>query len=222
MDLYAILIWVHILLFVFWLGADLGVYIAAIWVKNPAFSFAERAILLRIAAAVDLAPRLAFALTMPVGLTLARRMGLPIGTPALLAIWLLALAWLAAILTMFRAHGSSLGRILARAQSGLLLIGGFGFGGWGIALLADGTIVPGWLAGKIILFGVIFFLAIGIDVAFGPMSPAFARLSQEGSTPSVERAIRRPVNNTLIVVTVLYVVLLVISFLGTVKPEMTP
>jgi hypothetical protein len=221
MDLYAILVWVHILLFVFWLGADLGVYIAAIWAKNPALSFAERAILLRIAAAVDLAPRLAFVLMMPVGLTLARRMGLPIGPPALLAIWLLALAWLAGVLTLFRAHGSRLGRILARAQSGLLLIGGFGFGGWGIALLADGTIVPAWLAGKITLFGVIFFLAIGIDLAFGPMSQAFGRLAQEGSTPSVERAIRRPINKTLVIVTALYLVLLAISFLGTVKPEMT-
>jgi hypothetical protein len=159
---------------------------------------------------------------MPVGLMLARRLGLPIGTPALLAIWLLALVWLAGVLTLAKAHGSPLGRILARAQFGLLLIGGLGFGAWGIVLLAEGTVVPGWLAWKIILFGAIFFFAIGIDLAFGPMAPAFARLAQEGSTPSVERAIRRPINNTLIVVTLLYVVLLVISFLGTVKPEMTP
>jgi uncharacterized protein YhhL (DUF1145 family) len=221
MDRHAILVWVHILLFVFWLGADLGVYIAAIWVKNPALSLAERAILLRIAAAVDLSPRLAFVLTMPVGLTLASQLGLPIGQPALLAIWLLALVWLAAILTMFRAHGSRLGQILARAQFGLLLVGGVAFAVAGLALLADGTIVPGWLAWKIVLFGIVFFIAIGIDLAFRPMATAFGRLGQEGSTPSVEGAIRRPINNTLVVVTVLYLVLLVISFLGTVKPEMT-
>ena len=47
MDPHAVLVWVHILLFVFWLGADLGVYIAAIWVKNPARTLGERVVLLQ-------------------------------------------------------------------------------------------------------------------------------------------------------------------------------
>jgi hypothetical protein len=221
MDRHALLVWVHILLFVFWLGADLGVYIAAIWVKKPGRSLAERVILLQLATAIDLAPRVAFVLMMPVGLTLASQMGLPIGGPALLAIWLLALVWLAGVLTLAKAHGSKLGQVLARIQFGFLLVGGFVFMASGIALLMDGTVAPAWLAWKIILYGVIFFLAIGIDLAFRPVGPAFGRLAAEGSTPSVEAAIGGAINMSLVVVTTLYLVLLAISFLGAVKPEMT-
>jgi hypothetical protein len=221
MDPHAVLVWVHILLFVFWLGADLCVYIAAIWVKNPARTLGERVVLLQVATAIDLAPRVAFVLMMPVGLTLARQAGLPLGDPALLAAWLVALVWLLGVLALSRTHGSRLGQLLGRIQFGFLLIGGFVFVGAGVALLANGSIAPGWLAWKILLFGTIFFLAIGIDLAFRPVAPAFGRLAAEGPTASVEAAIRRPINNSLVVVTTLYLVLLAISFLGTVKPEIT-
>jgi hypothetical protein len=215
---YPVLVWAHIVLFVYWLGADLGVLIGAIWAKDATRSFAERAVLLQIAVAIDLTPRLAFVLMTALGLTLARRWGLPIGDVVLAAIWAVALVWLIAVVIMARSHGSKLGRALARIQFWFLLIAGAAFAGLGTYLLADGTIVPAWLGWKIILFGGVFFAAIGIDLAFRPVGPAFGRLAAEGSTPEVEAAIRRPIDISLGVVLTLYALLLAISFLGTVKP----
>ena len=93
------------------------------------------------------------------------------------------------------------------------------FVAFGASLLLRGSIVPAWLAWKIILFGAIFFVAIGIDVGFRPVILAFGRLAAEGSNPEVEEAIRRPINASLVVVSVLYLLLLTISFLGLVKPD---
>jgi hypothetical protein len=216
-----ILVWVHILLFVYWLGADLGVLIAAIWVRNPARGLAERAVLLQIATAIDLTPRLAFALTMPVGIMLARRYGLPVSDQGLAAIWIIALIWCAAILAMARLPGSRVASRLAHVQFGVLIIGGLGFVAAGAHLLV-GSAIPPWLAWKLILFGLIFFLAIGIDLAFRPIVPAFGRLASEGSSPAVEAAIRRPLDRSIAVVLSLYATLLAVSFLGAVKPAFAP
>ncbi len=214
----AVLIWAHVVLFVYWLGADLGVLIAAIWVRNPARSFAERTVLLEIATAVDLTPRIAFALMIPVGLTLAGNWGLAIPNAGLAGAWAVAIGWIAAILAMGRSHGAPVGALLARLQFWFLIVAGLGYIGLGIYCLNDGGIVPSWLAWKILLFGCVFFAAILIDVCFRPLIPAFGRLAAEGSSADIERAIRRPIDRTIVVVLTLYLLLLTISFLGTVKP----
>ena len=55
-------VFVHILLFVYWLGGDLGVFLLAKAAKRPDLSFAERAFALRMAIMIDLVPRLCFAM----------------------------------------------------------------------------------------------------------------------------------------------------------------
>jgi len=79
----------HILLFVYWLGADLGVFLAAQAAKRSTLTYAQRAIALQLALKIDIAPRLSFALMFPCGLELAAARGLvePAG-------WERALAWL--------------------------------------------------------------------------------------------------------------------------------
>ena len=219
MTAYQLLIWVHLILFVYWLGADLGVFIAAVWARNATLSSAERAILLKLATVIDLTPRLAFVLMMPIGMTLGRHWGLPVNAPELAAIWGIAALWLIAVLVMAASQDRPLGRMLARLQTGFLVVAGAAFIAFGASLLFRGSIVPAWLAWKIILFGAIFFVAIGIDVGFRPVILAFGRLAAEGSNPEVEEAIRRPINTSLVVVSVLYLLLLTTSFLGLVKPD---
>ena len=157
MTAYQLLIWVHLILFVYWLGADLGVFIAAVWGKSGRLSFAERAILLKLSTAIDLTPRLAFVLMMPVGVTLARHWGLPVNAPELAAIWGIAALWLIAVLVMAASHDRPLGGMLARLQTSFLVVAGVVFVAFGASLLLRGSIVPAWLAWKIILFGAIFF-----------------------------------------------------------------
>ena len=49
-------VFLHLLLFVYWLGADLGVLLLAREARRPDLSFAERAFALRMAMRIDSCP----------------------------------------------------------------------------------------------------------------------------------------------------------------------
>ena len=67
---------IHILLFVYWLGADLGVFLLAKAARRSDLTFDQRVISLRMAMKIDILPRLSFALMFPVGLELSAAKGL--------------------------------------------------------------------------------------------------------------------------------------------------
>ena len=93
LDSHSVWIFVHILLFVFWLGADVGVYTVMVFVKNPKHSYETRKTLIRMAFVIDLFPRTCFALLIPVGLHLTQSLDLYDVPPALqIAAWIIGLA----------------------------------------------------------------------------------------------------------------------------------
>jgi len=71
---------------------------------------------------------------------------------------------------------------------------------------------------KLLLFGLVFWTAIAIDVCFAPFIEPFMEIGQQGSTPEREEAVSRAVNNTLVAVSTLYVLIASIAFIGKVKP----
>ena len=64
-------VFIHVMLLVYWLGGDLGVFVLARAAKRPELSFAERAFALKMAVTIDLVPRLCFTVMFPVGLHVA-------------------------------------------------------------------------------------------------------------------------------------------------------
>ncbi len=213
-------VFVHILLFVYWLGADLGVFLLARVAKLANLSFAERALALKMALVIDTTPRICFALMFPVGLHLCDSGGfLPVSTLYLALAWLIALAWIALLVALGRATGTPRGERLNRFHLGfqavaLIVIGALGI--W--SLVGAGPFQGAWLGLKVTLFAAVFALSIGIDYAFRPIGPAFARLAQEGSKPDIEAAIGSSVDGAIRYVLALYGLLVVIAFLGVTKP----
>src|SRR5690242_14270026 len=67
--------YIHILLLVFWLGGDIGVFINAKIAKTTLYPVETRAALLKTGGITDLFPRYCFALIFPSGLTLVDAMG---------------------------------------------------------------------------------------------------------------------------------------------------
>ncbi len=103
-------VYVHILLFVYWLGGDLGVFILARAARRAELSFAERAYSLRMALVIDVTPRVCFALMFPVGLQICRTGGFVAVDPIwLLVAWAISLLWVAAILAAGKNHDKPLG-----------------------------------------------------------------------------------------------------------------
>jgi hypothetical protein len=218
----AIDVWkyIHILLFVYWLGADLGVFLLALATKRSNLSFAERALALKMAMVIDVMPRLSFALMFPVGLELAAAKGYV--EPSALArgaSWLISAAWVSIVIGMTKLDRKPVAHALAKANAALhwaLLFVVVGIGA--SSVLGHGPFPAGWLGWKVLLFGLIFFCGIMIDREFKPMLPAFTRLATAGSQPGIEADISRAVNGAVRWVLMLYALVAGIAFLGTAKP----
>jgi hypothetical protein len=177
-------------------------------------------VLLQYAMIIDILPRVCLTLSFAVGLHLAAASGWVSPPPiAFAAAWIVGLLWLALLYALHKAEGTPRHAGYAAANLALQALLGAGVIGLGVAsLLGSGPFPAGWLAGKVLLFGLVFLCSIMIDLEFRPMGPAFARLATEGSTPQIEAVIGRTVDRAVLWVAAIYVLLLSIAFLGAVKP----
>jgi len=216
---HGIWVFVHVMLLVYWLGGDLGVFLLAKAAKRPDLSCAERAFALQMAVRIDLVPRLCFTLMFPVGLHVTASGGFAVmPTWAFLLAWLVALGWIALLLAIGRNEGkplaAQLNTIHLALQAVLLVvIGVIGLAAW----LGYGPFPGGWFAAKIMLFALIFAMGIRIDFAFRPIGTAFLRLATEGSKPDIEATISAAVDGAIRYVLGLYGLLIAIAFLGITK-----
>jgi hypothetical protein len=219
MDTHALWAYLHILLFVYWIGADVGLWLAMASVRNATLSFETRATLIRLAFYIDLFPRITFALILPVGMQLARDLDLyPVGDGLLAAAWTIGILWSALHLAVVAYKGKPLARTLLtvnkfyEAAAGLLFISV-----GAVSLLTDAPIEAGWFALKILLFGTIFWVILGIDTVFQPFT-TLLRMGPTGSTPANEAVVTRLSNQTMAWAVFLYVIIAAVAFPGRVKP----
>jgi hypothetical protein len=200
-----------VLLFVYWLGADLGVFICSTVGRREDLTDDQRRGLREAGELIDMAPRTCLVLMVPVGLTLAATFGSPIrGAPVLTVIWLASLAWLWLVWQVHLQHNSSLGRLFWKIDFGIrgLVMAGFvGFGAW--CLATGGPIAARWLAVKMLLFGLIILCGIGVRILL--LSSAKPAPAAAGSARAVDNRIRN-------VVFVIWALVAVIAFIGVTKP----
>lgn len=218
---YPSLVYLHLLLFVLWLGADAGVFILGQhFRRRHDYSLEQRLALLKLLVEVDMVPRTAWALMVPVSLAVASA-----GGWAELPAWLLALAWVVAGVWLFLVWDSHLHDQTPRAARNrriefALKLALTAFYLWlGLAsVLVDAPLVPDWLAWKALLFGAIFLAAIMIDVAFKPVGPQLGALIAQGSSNATELPLLATMNRTRYWVWAVYALLVATSWLGVVKP----
>lgn len=105
-DTYELMRWVHVVLFAYWLGADLGVFLAGGVMSRPGLAVPERNRVRSILMDIDLAPRIALIGILPVGFQLALSWGAPVPAEWVPAVWVLALAWIAMAFAIHFGHGN--------------------------------------------------------------------------------------------------------------------
>ena len=220
--IYPTLVYVHLLLFVLWLGADVGVFVLGQhFRKRTVYTLDQRIALWKLLGIVDLTPRTAWALMVPLSLTVSYMGGwweLPVAivwvTWAIAAFWL----WL-----VFDAHAHDMTPRAAqrRKWEGWLRYAlAAGYLWLGVASVLTGhPIAVGWLAWKALLFGLIFIAAIMIDVSFKPVGGLLGKLLTDGSSDETELPLLRVMNRTRIWVWCVYALLLATAWLGVVKPD---
>ena len=218
---YQILVYFHLLLFVLWLGADVGVFmLGQHFRKRKKYDLPQRLVLLQLLVKLDMVPRSAWALMVPLTLTMVDAGGWW-DLPA----WSLALAWAVAAFWLWLVWDAHLHAQTQRAacdrkiesflKIGLTL---FYLALGSLSLAAGAPLAPIWLATKALMFGLIFAAAIMIDVAFKPLGPQLAKLIAQGSSEETEIPLLRTMNHTRIWVWLVYLLLLATAFLGNIKP----
>jgi hypothetical protein len=220
MDTYQIWLFLHVLMFVYWLGADLGVFTLALALKNPDYSVEQRALLMRMSLLIDMTPRAAMAFIAPVGLVLAESMGLVSVPNWLNAIfWVVAALWIVGEIVAFRNMGKPIMMRIYMGTGTLFVIIFLSCSWYGIQSLRLGEpFMANWLALKVLLFGQVFLVSSLMALFYAPIEGIFNRMQLEGSTPELEKKLRRQVNRGSVVTVVLFLLLASIAFLGLAKP----
>jgi hypothetical protein len=209
----------HILLLVYWLGADVGLYLVMAFIKDRRLDYATRATLIRLAFYIDLSPRACVALILPVGMHLADGLGVASIPGWLFALaWVIGLGWTLLHVALVVRKGTPLAARLRRLNNAWELVAGALFVGIGGLSLATGApVAAGWFALKLLLFGLVFWVILGIDTRFQPFT-TLLRLGPAGLDEAGEAAITRATNLTMAWALLLYGLVLIIAFLGKVKP----
>ncbi|GAB2680416.1 hypothetical protein [Nocardia goodfellowii] len=219
----------HLVLFVCWLGGDLGVFYSSRFVIDPERTPAARATALAIMSGLDLAPKVCLVLFLPSGLTLMalEPHGAELFDIALFPwwtiapVWLLAALWLSLTVIQHRTHGAI--PMVRRGDLAIrwaVIAGMAGTGGY--ALIAAEpfgvTTNPKWLGVKTLLYAAAIAAGLGIRMTLRPFGPAFATLMTTGSEDTVERTLRRSIDGCLPYVWLIWGSVLAAAALGVFKP----
>lgn len=219
MDVYGWLLFIHIMALVFWLGTDVGVFVLGKHAQDPQYSVEARMLLLKVALILDMMPRIFMVITIPTGYQMAVNSGALVAPEMLTpAVWIFSIAWLAVVTIGLAKKDTSLAASLKKIEKLCLctLLASLAF-----LLLdyagAETIIQPLWLAGKVLLYGMIIIIMFFLEAAFIPAVMGFLQLEAEGSSDALEMQIRSGMDKTYFWVLAIYAAVLASAFLGVMK-----
>lgn len=220
----------HIVLFAYWLGGDVGVFYASRYILKSDLGPEARAISTKIMHGVDIAPRVSLVLFLPSGITLMS-LG-PLGDDffvhgwLLVLVWVAGLAWLTVSLIDYRGGDTTLARFSQRADLVVRYALSAALVAVGIYTMAASEPFgvdtnPKWLGAKVTAYGLCIFSGVMIRRQLLPFGPAFGKLVTSGSTPEVERAILGSIKRCEPWVYSIWTLVLLAAALGVIKPGST-
>jgi len=219
----SILTWnyLHILMFVFWVGTDMGVFLSCKKSTDPKLSIDARFLLLHMALRIELLPRTMWKAALPFGVTLSQLNGWIDLTPVGLAlVWVFSIAWWAISMTGAWYYDKPIGHTLTKYNN--LLTGAVGIGLIVLAVasyMGNGPFAADetWLHWKVGLYGLINLMIVAMLYVFDPMGIQFGRLAVEGSTPEIETTISTIMDRAAVTIWATYILIFIVGFIGTTK-----
>ncbi|MEO1135382.1 MAG: hypothetical protein AAFW68_02085 [Pseudomonadota bacterium] len=213
----AIFTLLHLLVFAYWLGGDLGVFYASRLLTDQTRDRAGRLAAGKIVADVDLVPRFCLLLSLPTGLALGAARGwLSISPVWIGAAFVAALLWIFLVVRLHLSHGASI--FLKRADVSLRVIFLAGLVGAAISALSGFLDLPLFLALKLLLLGLAVAMGLIVRIVMQPFGPAFMKLTTVGADPETDRIISTSLKKARPAVIVIWIALISAAFLGVAIP----
>jgi hypothetical protein len=213
----------HLLLFVFWLGADLGVFICSRAVVKPGLTPAQRLRTAELMNSIDLAPRVATSLMLTVGGILTEYVGVTHPWWQMAGIILLGPVWLVLVLIGYYRDGTALGDTGMRLDTALrsVLIVAVPLSvawSWFTGRL---DIAP-YVAGKLLIFAALMLLGLVLRRRLRPFREGLAQLASGLASAEIEAAMATSHARTRPLVVAIWIGLGLAALMGIVKPGVPP
>ena len=216
---YELLQFLHVFLFVFWLGPDVAVYVWSRKTVEAGASAEQRVVAGQMMALVDFIPRAAISLMLTVGGLLSEYVGLTHPWWQMAGIILLGPVWLALVLAGLFRDGTPFGATARRLESWLR---------WVLIVAVPLSVVYSTVTGrlaiapyvgsKLLLFAAILLFGQLLRSRLDPLRQGLAELAVTGPSPALDERMRASVAGSRPWSTAIWVALLAAALLGVVKP----
>ena len=180
--------YLHILLFVYWLGGDAGVFYSSGFVTNPKLTRDQRLTAFKIFVNLDMLPRYCLALMLTVGGVLAEFVGYEHPTWQMLGIVALGPIWVWVVHMVHAKEGTDFGRALAKGDYWFRFVMIFALPTSVVYHWITGPLKPfPWIAAKLLIFSFLIFCGFMIRRNIPPFIDGFRTLATTGPTPESDR-----------------------------------
>jgi len=216
---HGLLKYLHILLFVYWLGGDAGVFYSSSFVTNPKLSRDARLAAFKIFINLDMLPRYCMALMLTVGGLLAEFIGYEHPLWQTAAIVVLGPVWVWVVHTIHSREGSTLAKNLADWDRRFRVFMIFAIIGSVVYHWDTGQLVPyPWLAAKLLIFAALIFCGFMIRINLPPFVEGFKTLAATGPTPESDQRMISGMSACRPYVLLIWAGVAVSALLGVLKP----
>jgi len=207
----AFLLLLHVLILVYWLGGDLGAFVASFLISNPKKDRAARLGAAGLLGDVDMAPRTALILAFPTGFTLTVLRGwIPMDPVWLLPAWFGSAIWLWIAWRIHLAHGGAVALRKVDLAIRWLAAGTLGVAG---AMGLTGALgLPLFIALKLIILAACILTGLLVRRLTADLGPALGGLA--AGQIDADARIARSLALTRPAVLLIWLLLLTAAFLG--------
>lgn len=220
MSPHEFLLLIHLLLFVYWLGGDLGVFYSSRFVVNPQLTTESRLVAAKIMLGCDLIPRICMSLTLAVGGLLSQYLGVEHPRWQLGLIILTGPLWLSMVLVLHFRHHAPYIAVLTKLD--------FYFRWFVISAILASCIyailtnrVAGypWLIAKLLGFAILVFCGLMIRIQIKDFSATYLKLVQHTHTEDDNQRMIVSLSRVRPWVIAIWLLLILEAYLGVAKPS---
>ena len=219
---YDIALLIHILLFCYWLGGDVGDFYSSQFVVDSKLSRETRLTAAKIMLGCDLVPKICMSLMLTVGGILAHYLGIEHSLWQLIGIILLGPIWLTMVLVLHYKHNASYIPLLTKVDylfrwaviAGLIASSIYAYN---TGRLADNP----WIIIKLLGFAFLIFCGLMIRINLKEFSITYAKMLQDSHDDADNLQMVRSLKKVKPWVVLIWFVLIFEAYVGIAKPLMS-
>ena len=206
-----VLTYIYVLALVYWLGGDLGTFLASRYITRGNLGVEARQTAFAILQECDLGPKLAMPITLGSGFHLASNYWSTLFPPSsALIVWAVVLIWLSLIVAQHLYHAAT----PKLSQIDLILRCLLAAAIAAAALITWQSGLPTYIALKMVIFAGLVACGIAVRFALRPFVLAYIKMTTEGATPATDQAMTQHLNHCRRYVWLIWLGLFVNAALG--------